>query len=141
MNMSNAVKELLGSAGFELVNENVTDRQMRFLGRVNKTMTTAWLDLLGTFLTVSTSATWTVDASKHYFVKGGSLVYGWRIIIQSESLTKSLPGLLEALRSSLPRGPVDVEIPLHGSPTRHQGMNGKGARPLSGSRDSGPSRA
>lgn len=131
---------LLTSVGFETKTVAASDRQIRLLGRVPPEGMTAWLSTLESLLRVaSENTTWTFDASKQYFLRGDKLLYGWRLIFQGENLTTALDSIIALIQSVKPAQKV-MDVPLYAPPTRNALRNGKGARPVSGSGESGPVR-
>lgn len=117
--------------GFEKVKESELTGQYRILGRVKQETNDAWL-LLVTRLLIASERTeaWSVDISKQYFVQGGKLMYGWRLIVQSRELATAYSDIAE-LATSAPRVKATIaEQPLVGarrSPPSASN-NGKGAQ-------------
>ena len=76
------VATLLECAGFEVVSHSGRETQARLLGRVPRPMVPGWLIIVRHLLMQSGSQGWTVDISKQYFLRGGKVMYGWRLIFQ-----------------------------------------------------------
>lgn len=92
--MEDFKKALAHKAGFEVVQETCTTKQLRFVGRVLPSKTKQWLRVAEQLLLHSESAPWSLDLSKLYFLRGGKLMYGWRLIIQAEDVAQHVPALV-----------------------------------------------
>jgi len=73
-------KALRIRGGFELVTEHNDRNQLRLMGRVPRAAVGGWLLIVRHLLLASD--VWSVDVSKQYFIKGGKLVFGWRVLFQ-----------------------------------------------------------
>lgn len=120
----NALGERMGG---ELIagSETYTPNQLRFMIRVHSgPPTTRWLGIVQHLLTVSKKASpaWSIDISKQYFVDpGGSLRYGWRVILQGQLIAGYLEEVAREVRSAEVKGSQIEEVRLNGSPTRRVG--------------------
>lgn len=116
--------------GAELLNEVVTERQLRFMMRVKKGQPTAiWLNVidhiiaLGDKQVASGSPAWTIDISKQYF-RRPELKYGWRIILQSSNIKGTCLELAASIANVSQHAGQQheiTEVQLHGSPSRKSG--------------------
>lgn len=118
---------LADKTGAELLNEKVSDRQLRFMVRVRKgPNTTMWLAVIDRLLELADSQTapakWTIDISKQYF-RRPDLKFGWRVILQGENLAQYYEPLAREVLAVHPNnaGKELQEVPLHGSPNRKVG--------------------
>lgn len=122
---------LTSIGGLEVINDTSTETQLRVTGRVSKARVGAWLAVLKHLIAVADNTeAFSLDASKQYFIRGGQLRYGWRLIIQSKQLASAVNQLTLAVRRAAVEinGPVvfdeDTPIPLNASPSRHAGRAG-----------------
>lgn len=117
-------------AGFEVVNSSGSSNQLRFLGRVQGAENTArWLVVVEKLLTKASESSLNLDVSKQYFLRGGKLLYGWRVILQSADLPADIQVLETIVRNAPSRvAVVSDEVPLNASPNRNVLRNGKGAQ-------------
>jgi hypothetical protein len=112
--------------GWELLNEERTEKQLRFMMRVKRGQpTTIWLGIVNRLLELGDqqratgNPAWTIDISKQYFRKP-DLKYGWRIILQGPDL----PSCFEMLANEIRKAQAEImaveiqEVKLHGSPNR-----------------------
>jgi len=104
---------LAKKSGFEVLQENESDRQLRIMGRSHLERWPFFLPIIHTILTRSGSgSSWTCDISKQYFLSDGRVLYGWRFIFQagksSRTLTEQYPDIISAINSA-PR-PARVEL-------------------------------
>lgn len=117
--------------GFEVVRADVTDRQLRILGRIpEKGRMPTWLETMQRLLARGHSARWDVDISKQYFLRGEKLLFGWRVILQAEGLASCLPDIVSTVASAPQVSRQLEEAPLHASPNRNVVKRGKGAQPI-----------
>jgi len=146
-------------AGFEVVNEKLTDTQLRISGRVPNAQTATWLMVVKRLdraakrsakkAAAQSSTTWTVDISKQYFTvpdvpdeheddDNARLLYAWRIIIQGEDIQQHIPTIARVVQRA-PRVRAEVtEVPLHAAGSRNAPIRGRGAQ-LTESRAGGAS--
>ena len=124
----------LGSrAGFETVSETATDQQLRVIGRVSQQGMPNWLIVIQQLLLNQEDAPWNVDISKQYFLRGGKVLYGWRLIFQGEELESYLDQIIEIVHGSPHAKRTVDEVPLVGcSPDRNVPKRGKGAQGVLG---------
>ena len=135
--IENLKTTLLNYAGFETKDATVTGTRIRLLGRVAPESMAAWLRLVSGLLLQAGGAAWTLDISKSYFLRGERLMYGWRILLNASNIEDVLPSVITTVRSArLATQTAEQEIPVNAAGARHDGPNGKGARPYLGS--SGP---
>lgn len=116
-------------AGAELLNETVTEKQIRFMVRVKRGQpTTMWLSIvdhlimLGDQQIATGKPEWTIDISKQYF-RRPDLKYGWRVILQSSHLKSVCEELAQSIGSVRIQSQAQEiqEVALHGSPSRKSG--------------------
>ena len=115
---------LHAKTGAELLNEVVTEKQLRFMVRVPAgPTTTIWLGLVKHLLVATRqNAPWTMDISKHYFLTPeGDLRYGWRLIVQAPDLNSALAAIARSVNEAPVVATQIEEVRLHGSPTRRVG--------------------
>ena len=125
-------------SGFEAVSNKGTDKQLRLLGRVPNALLPTWLQLIQRLLSAAETATWDLDVSKQYFLRGGKLVFGWRLIFQGEDLSTHFSSVVAIINSVQRVQQVLDEVPLYSNPNRNSlSGTGKGAQP-SGSAVVGP---
>lgn len=120
---------LLTRGGFEAVTTNVQSAQVRFFGRVPQNRMAEWKIIMHQLLRQSETAEWTVDISKLYFLRGGGLIYGWRLLLGGAPLEVLPPVTQLVLTAPRPHAVVDeVTIPGRGR-DRNVYKRGKGAAP------------
>ena len=106
--MSKVLGALRARFGFDVVNPTATDKQLRVLGRVHPEQERNWLAGVQHMLSVSEKAAWSVDISRQYFLRGGVLVYAWRVIFQGEGLEQYVNSIVSSLGGA-PRAQFEVE--------------------------------
>lgn len=115
--------------GFDIVTKNVTDTQIRVMGRIQQHNIPSWLLVMEKLLT-SAGGGWNIDISKQYLMRGQKLLYGWRIIIQGDNLGKQIDSICAAIASTPQvRRQLD-EVALVAGPNRNSLRMGKGAQPV-----------
>ena len=116
-------------SGFEVVNETVTDSQVRVIHRVGKNGMPNWLMIMDALIDAAEAAPWNLDLSKQYFKRNGILIYGWRFILQAPSVLDHVPSLIAVVKQA-PRARQTIdEQPLAGaSASRNSLKRGKGAQ-------------
>ena len=116
-------------SGFEVVNETVTDNQVRLIHRVSKGGMPNWLMVMDCLIDAAEASAWNIDLSKQYFKRNGRLIYGWRFILQAEGVLEHVPSVIAAVKGA-PRARQTVEEqPLAGaSANRNSLRRGKGAQ-------------
>lgn len=89
---------------YEVVSAEEKESQVRLVGRIKEGQTTTpmknWLLLLHHLLS-NQGAAWKVDASKYYFLSGGRLVFGWRLLFQGAGIASQY-GEIAAVIGSAP---------------------------------------
>jgi len=104
------------------------------LGRVQDNRTSMWLVALHHILTSAATRTgWTIDVSKHYFIRGGKLIFGWPIIMQTKDFDAAVADLMNIITTT-PRGVSRelTEFPLVGTGrSRMAGPGERGAHSIS----------
>jgi hypothetical protein len=119
-------------AGFEVVTKNSTENQLRILGRVPQARIASWLVTMENLLVAAGDSGWNIDLSKQYVLRGQKLVYGWRVIVQAESVKDQLAAIC-AVISNAPAIQCELtEVALVASPNRNALRSGKGAQPIGG---------
>jgi len=110
--MSEQVAELYRALkqriGYEVVKEQVTNSQIRVIGRVPQQLTRNWIVVMHHLLLGENAAPWSLDVSKQYFLRGGQVVWGWRLIFQASSIEDHIPGIIQLLGSA-PKAKFMVE--------------------------------
>lgn len=131
--------QVLGErAGFEVVNQTVSENQVRIIHRISKEGMPNWLNVMESLFDASEAATWDIDLSKQYFKRNSQVVYGWRIILQGSNVIEQLSSVIEAVKVA-PRAVQSIdEQPLVGASSSRRGINvkGKGVRGIA---EGGPS--
>lgn len=118
--------------GMQVVNQNVSQSQVRLVLRINPQHTRNWLVAGQHLLRVSKRSEWTFDLSRHYFLRGGDdgvMVWAWRVIFQHQDIMSQVPSIISAM-SSAPRARFEIdEQQLPGVTGQRRTMNdrGKGA--------------
>lgn len=114
MNIDELTRLLKLRGGFETVNANPSQGQVRLLGRVPKDHMGAWLLIVNELLVRGSGTSWSVDISKQYFRRDGKVMFAWRIILKAADAAQAVSAVCEAI-SSAPRPRVSVdEFPLPG---------------------------
>lgn len=129
MTIEELCKSLNRKAGLETVSNSSTPNQIRLIGRVPTQGISTWLSIMERLLIRSESTKWKVDLSKQYFIRGGKLMYGWRIIFQSPEPIEEHLADIEGIISNTPApiGESD-EFHLYGNVNRTVLKRGKGAQ-------------
>lgn len=136
MDPRNLYVALNNKAGFEKVGDNVTEHQLRVIGRVPKARMPTWLATLRTLLQYQRSAPWNVDVSRQYFLQESEndrLRFGWRLIFQAENVLEFLPHIIKTIETvQVVRREVE-EVPIQRSSHRaSMTATGKGASNIKG---------
>jgi hypothetical protein len=115
--------------GFEVVSKSSTEGQLRLMGRVPSQRMGDWLIIIQRLLGSSEEADWNIDISKQYFLRGGKILYGWRLIVQANEVVNHLEEIV-ALVTSSPRSKKEItEIALTGAGVHRTTLKrGKGAQ-------------
>lgn len=112
--LDSLIRVLHMRAGYEVVNHNSDTRQVRFIGRVPQDLVPAWRIIIRQLLLRSEATTWSIDVSKQYFLRGGKLMYGWRLIIQAPDISVALPEVAQTITGAPRPRQVVEEQPLVG---------------------------
>lgn len=127
----NDLKALLAQrTGFEVLDMQPSDAQLRIVGRVPPNASSHWVLLVHRLLVVSKNAPWKVDISRNYFLRAvgtsEKLFYTWRLIFQAPKMQTQLKSIVDAVNSAPRPARVELqEFPLTG--TDRTIKNGKGA--------------
>lgn len=74
-------------SGFEVVDHTDSSIQLRVMGRQKKDAMGVnlnnWFLVIRNLLQRHTSTPWKVDISKMYFLRGETVIYGWRLLFQT----------------------------------------------------------
>jgi hypothetical protein len=119
-------------AGFEVVQQNVTDKQIRLVGRVPRDKTGQWLLVVERLLLreQEPDCAWNLDISKQYFLRGNRLLYGWRVILQAPSVAEHVDELVNIAKTTPMVQRQLEEVALVGGTDYSQLKGGKGAQSL-----------
>jgi hypothetical protein len=110
-------------SGFEMVDHTDGDSQLRIMGRQKKDAMGVnlnnWFLVIRNLLQRHVTAPWKVDVSKMYFLRGETVIYGWRLIFQTgdgSSLEPHVPDIVAAIMGAphTARGEL-TEYPLPGA--------------------------
>ena len=127
--MPHLIQTLSTRAGFDVVNQSVTDNQVRIIHRVAKEGMPNWLVVMQELLQASETAPWSVDLSKQYFLRNGRLIYGWRFILQAPDVLEHLDAVIKAVEKAPRARRIIEEQPLAGaSAHRNTLVRGRGAQ-------------
>lgn len=127
----NDLKALLAArAGFEVLDMQPSDSQLRVVGRVLPNASAYWVLVVHRLLVASKNTAWKVDVSRNYFLRavGNSekLFYTWRLIFQAPKMPTQIKSIMDAVNSAPKPARVELqEFPLTGADRSHK--NGKGA--------------
>lgn len=121
---------LRGRAGFDVVDVQPSENQLRIVGRVPPNASSQWVLIVHRLLIAQEQLPWKVDVSRHYFLRqvgsNKKLFYSWRLIFQAPKVQQHLVSVMDVIHNA-PR-PARVELqeyPLTGAQRTH--ANGKGA--------------
>lgn len=112
-------------AGIEVVEADEKPNKLRLICRLQKSFGDQWKLVMHRLLTAETGAPWKIDISKKYFLRANQVFYGWRIILDGDSLPQHYETLMAIISSSptATRAMVE-EVPLVGaSPNRNTRTN------------------
>lgn len=133
MTLAELVNILKMRGGFDLVNHQADEKQIRMLGRVPKQMMNSWLVVVHHMLSVSEKSAWNIDVSKQYFLRGGRVIFAWRLIIQADDVESKLEHICNAITNAPRAKHIIEEQPLVGArPDRNSPQHGKGAQGVLG---------
>ena len=116
---------------FQVVQETPRKSQISIIGRVPKQGMDTWLFIIHHLILVTDSSPWSIDISKQYFNRGGKLMWGWRLIIQSGGgdFETEVRDVINQIGASPKARPILQEQPLPGGGRHSQGLQrGKGAQ-------------
>lgn len=132
MSIDDLIRTLRLRGGYEVVSNNSGTNQVRLIGRVPEQLVKSWLIIVRQLLVCSSEASWSADISKSYFLRGGRVMFGWRLIFQGEKIDQHIADIVTTITNSpRPRAIVN-EQPLAGaSANRNRQTPGslKGAAP------------
>ena len=112
--------------GFEVRKKDVRSNQLRLLGRVPPAQARNWVVFRKHMLEMSMRKEWTYDGSRQDILRGGALVWGWRLIFQHDALESYFPEIVDVI-NSCPRAKFEVEEqPLPGVTGQRRIMNARG---------------
>ncbi len=120
--------------GLSVGEEKEEKTQLRALFRLPEAQMRQWLVVMHHILSHEPQASWSIDISKKYFLMGGKIVHGWRIILRDEHLDKAMENVANIV-SSAPNAHFQVDqVPLHGRGADRNALSnrGKGASPIMG---------
>lgn len=87
--------------GFEAVDHQHSANQVRLLGRVRAPSTNSWLVVVHHLLSAADKADgWSVDISKQLFLRGGKVMFGWRLILQGTDIAERLTPIIQLIAAS-----------------------------------------
>lgn len=116
---------------FELIKETAGPKQLRLMGRIDRSRQNFWLMLV--FQLISSGekpgCPWTCDISRVYIMHSGALRYVWRIIFASENLEACYADIIKTVASSPSPTRVEVEeqlLPGYKPGQTRGGVNAKG---------------
>lgn len=119
-------------SGFEVLEHKEGTSQLRIAGRQPKDRmgmnTPNWLLVCTNLLKKSSGSKWSLDVSKHHFLRGESIIYSWRLIFQCEgSIREHYEEILKAIHgaSHTSRGEI-TEMPLAGASKDRNAAGGVG---------------
>lgn len=122
-------RTLASKAGFEAIDEQVTDSRVRFFGRVRPQNMPLWLAVMRSILIASEKSQWKADLSRQYFLRGDKVFFGWRIIIQAPTVQQHLDQVSQVISTTQRSGVQQQdEVALHAPPNRNALRNGRGAQ-------------
>jgi hypothetical protein len=133
----NIYKALAQRTGFEVVNERVSDKKLRFTGRLPKNKANFFVLVVKQLLLAEMNAEWSTDISRWYVLdERGMVRYAWRFIVQGPApVDQYFNEVARAIASSPRPSRVELdEVPLPGyAPGVERGgqsATGKGAAPM-----------
>ena len=116
--------------GYEVVEQSVSEGQIRLFGRVLNESSRNWAPACHHLLTNERTHEWNLDLSRRYILRQDMMVWGWRLIFQHPAIVTQIPSIITVLNSA-PRAKFEVEeqaLSVIG-PRRTMSENGKGAAP------------
>lgn len=130
--LDDLTKILKSRGGFEAVEARATETQLRLEGRVAPNATSHWTIVAATLLQASESGPWTLDYSKHYFLRklqsGARMFYAHRLIFQAQDALGIIDSIIQVVHRSPQPSRVELqEFPLAGSGAHRDAVSGRGA--------------
>lgn len=134
MSEDTRIQEALRRYGFQTTTATVGEQQIRLTLRVPPNVAEQWKVCMFALLDYAERATWTIDPSRKYFLRGEpphkKMFYIWRLIFQGPAIRDSIPEIVRVI-CSIPKAKHEVkEIALPGG--RVQSVRGKGASSITG---------
>lgn len=123
------ITALTNRFGFETRQQDSRPNQLRLLGRVPQAHARNWTIFRQHMLEVSMKRSWSYDGSRQDLLRGGALVWGWRLIFQHEDIEAQVPDIIGVIQSC-PRAKFEVEeqaLPGVQGQRRTMNARGKGA--------------
>jgi len=111
MTADDLLRVLRMRSGFEAVNHQESANQLRVLGRVQKQGVNGWLLVARQLLLASERSDWSLDVSKQYFLRGGKIMFGWRLILQGNLVAQRYEHVAQVVANA-PRARAIVEEQL-----------------------------
>jgi len=133
MSVAELKTALMQKTGFQTLDTNASEGQIRILGRVPPNASNQWVLVLQRLLHDSERMQWKLDASKKYFLRDQDhkMIYAWRLIFQAPAMNNQIASIIESLMNSPKPNRVEIsEFPLAGARTHN--ANGKGATNIMG---------
>ena len=126
--MGRLIEALRARAGYETKNHRRTTSQYRLIGSVPGERQADWLSLVRQMLAFASERELALDVSKSYFLLGGQLRYGWRLIIKGDSeLDSQVTSLASVIEEHAT--PKATHYHLNARPGRNELVRGKGVQP------------
>ena len=132
MDLNELLRMLYQHCGYETLEASQPSKgTVRLMGRVRHERIPDWIIAVHTLLNGEGNG-WSLDVSKYHFLRGGKVIYAWRVIIQAEDVLAQLPSIYAVLRSAPKSSRAETdEMPLLGaSRSRNVMVKGKGAGPM-----------
>lgn len=120
---------LLKRGGFTAVEAKATDTQIRLEGRVPPNASQHWILVARALLIAGGKSSWSVDYSKHYFVRdNGKILYAHRLIFQGQGIKESITEIIKTIHTAPFPARVELqEVPLIGAGAHRESTGGRGA--------------
>ena len=125
---------LFQKCGFEVVVETEEPNRLRIVGRIRQGADGRnmgnWQLVMHRLLSAAFHRPWTIDISKHFFMRTeeSPLVFGWRIILQSENVAQHYADVLNLIHTAPSTARTEVmEMPMPGS-SAHRNTTAGGKR-------------
>lgn len=118
--------------GFQAVEAKQTDTQIRLEGRVPPNALSHWI-VLATHMLRSSGDLWTLDWSRHYFLRKMSngadkVFFAHRLIFQASDVPAALAGILTVINGAPRPSRTELqEFPLVGAGAHREATSGRGA--------------